>query len=204
MKKHIVIATLIAFAGLSSLTAEARNMDAPRVNRSAAVQTPLAAEAAATLLWMREEEKLARDVYQTLYAQWKQPVFQRIARSEQRHFDAIGKRIAQFNLADPALAATGVFSQAELQDLYDQLVFTGTQGYVQALTVGATIEDMDIADLLAAIDETTDPALKRTYGNLLDGSKNHLRAFVTLLRGQGTDYTPVHIDPELFDAIMGD
>ena len=87
--------------------------------------------------------------------------------------------------------------------MYWQLITKGAQSPIQALTVGATIEDVDIADLIDAIDDTTNPVLKRSYENLLAGSKNHLRAFVGLLRSQGADYTPTHIDPVLFDAIVG-
>lgn len=97
-----------------------------------------------------------------------------------------------------------MFSQQALQELYWQLITQGSQSYVQALTVGATIEDVDIADLTAAIDGTTNLTFKRTYENLLEGSKNHLRAFIGLLRSQGADYAPTHIDPALFDAIIGD
>lgn len=204
MKSKVLIAVLFAVTGMASLPAQAGNPNAPRLNRVTVVPAPITSEEAATLLWMREEEKLARDVYQALYARWAQLEFQRIANSEQRHFDVLGKQLLQFGIADSALPASGVFSQPDLQALFDQMIFAGSQGYVQALTVGASIEDVDIADLIAAIDGTTNPALKRTYGNLLEGSKNHLRAFVSLLRSLGADYTPVHIDPALFAAIVGD
>mgnify|MGYP001029073238 CR=1 FL=1 len=204
MKSKTLLAVLLALSGTLSLPSEARNAAAPRSQPMATVPAPLAAEEIADLLWMREEEKLARDVYLALYAIWQQPEFQRIATSEQRHFDAIGARLSQFGLADPALPAQGEFSQLALQTLYQEMLDNGRQGYVQALTVGAGIEDLDIADLMAAIDETTNLALKRTYAHLLEGSKNHLRAFVYLLRDQGADYTPYYIEPVLFDAIVGD
>ncbi len=165
---------------------------------------PLTAEEVDDLLWMREEEKMARDVYLALYDIWQDRIFNNIARSEQRHFDAIGVKIAYFNLTDPALPGIGLFANTELQLLHDSLLSTGGQSFVQALTAGARIEDRDIADLLAAIEATTNPALRSTYGNLLEGSKNHLRAFVGRLRALGEDYTPQYIDPVLFDAIVGD
>ena len=204
MKSKLLIAVLLAATGMTSLPVQAGNPNAPRLNRLVIAPVPITEEEKPTLLWMREEEKLARDVSLALFAQWKQFEFQRIANSEQRHFDVLGKHIVLFGLTDPASSATGVFNQPELQALYDDLIFTGSQSYVQALTVGATIEDVDIADLVAAIDATTNLALKRTYGNLLEGSKNHLRAFVSLLRSQGVEYTPVHMDQALFDAIVGD
>lgn len=204
MKSKVLIAVMFALAGVASLPVEAGNPNAPRFNRIAVVPVSISSEEAATLLWMREEEKLAHDVYQTLYAQWGDVVFQRIANSEQRHFNALGKQLERFDLADPASPFLGIFSQTELQDLYLKLLSDGSQGYLQALTVGATIEDLDIADLVAVIDTTPDPILKRTYEHLLEGSKNHLRAFVSLLRSLGSDYAPVYIDELLFSTIVGD
>ena len=84
---------------------------------------PLATEEVDDLLWMREEEKMARDVYLALYDIWQDRIFNNIARSEQRHFDAIGMKIAYFNLTDPALPGIGLFANAELQLLHDSLLF---------------------------------------------------------------------------------
>ena len=44
-------------------------------NTGTQVTTALSDAEAATLVFMREEEKLARDVYITLYDQWEHPVF---------------------------------------------------------------------------------------------------------------------------------
>lgn len=163
----------------------------------------LSADEADTLLWMREEEKLAHDVYESLDMQWHLVVLERIAVSEQRHFDAIGDKIERYALTDPALPGLGAFSDPDLQALYESLLASGLESSVQALVVGATIEDLDISDLLLAIEETDEPDLQRTYGYLLEGSKNHLRAFVSRLRALGLDYEPQYIDPLLFDAIVG-
>jgi hypothetical protein len=163
----------------------------------------LSAEEASTLLWMREEEKLARDVYLTLDMQWNLVVLERIAVSEQRHFDALGGKIERYALTDPVLPGVGNFSDPELQSLYQDLLAMGFESSAQALVVGATIEDLDIFDLQRAIDETDEPDLKRTYGHLLEGSKHHLRAFVRELRALGLDYEPQYIDPLFFDAIVG-
>ena len=164
---------------------------------------PLAADEAATLTWMREEEKLARDVYQALYASTRARIFKNIAASEQRHMDALLKKLNRFGLPDPALSGTGVFSVPELQTLYTALVQQGQASYTAALRVGATIEDLDIFDLMTAIEETDNVALRTTYQNLLEGSKNHLRAFVGRLNQAGESYEPQYIDRALYDAILG-
>lgn len=168
-----------------------------------AVTTTLGSEEAASLAQMREEEKMARDVYLNLYKRWKKPVFNNIASSEQRHFDAIGARLAQFGLPDPALPGIGQFSNPDIQSMYDQLLAQGRVSYANALWVGATIEDVDIRDLQEAMEATEAPSLDTTYANLLEGSKNHLRSFVGLLDKLGITYEPQYIDPVLYDAIVG-
>ena len=156
-----------------------------------------------TLLFMREEEKMARDVYQTMYKVWKKAVFKNIAASEQKHMDAVLKKINLFGLTDPVLPGVGRFTNPDLQALYDQLIAQGKLSYIDALRAGATIEDVDIRDLMIAIEATNNLALKTTYENLLEGSKNHLRAFAGLLQKQGIKYSPQYIDQDLFDAILG-
>ena len=111
---------------------------------------PLSATEAAAVTYMREEEKLARDVYTTLAATSGNPVFTRIAASEQRHMDALGRLITRYGLTDPAKnEAAGAFQNAELQRLYDELVAKGSASPAAAIEVGRSIEQLDIADLNA-------------------------------------------------------
>ena len=97
------------------------------------------------LAFMREEEKLARDVYLTLYEKWNMPVFQNIAGSESTHMDAVLTLLERYSLDDPsAEKAVGEFTNPDLQALYDQLVNLGSQSLADALKVGAAIEEIDI------------------------------------------------------------
>jgi hypothetical protein len=208
MKVKILIPLLAVLLSGTAVVAEAAgprgNSGEPRgPGRQIVVQAPLSAEEASHLAAMREEEKLARDIYSELADRWQAVEFRNIGSSEQKHFDAIGANLVKFGLSDPALSAAGRFSSAEVQNLYDTLLASGSTSYIDALQVGATIEDMDIRDLLAAIEVTANPTLKRTYDSLLQGSKNHLRAFVSRLAEQGADYQPKYIDDVLFDAIVG-
>lgn len=50
------------------------------------------------LLIMREEEKLAHDVYITLYNKWKLNVFQNISKSELTHTEAVKYLIERYKL----------------------------------------------------------------------------------------------------------
>ena len=168
-----------------------------------AVATATAAEAAG-LTYMREEEKLAHDVYVTLFNQWQLPIFQNIANSEQTHTDAVLTLLQRYGLPDPAAGnGVGVFADATLQSLYDQLVAQGSQSLTAALTVGATIEDLDIVDLQTRITQTNQSDIRQVYTNLLRGSGNHLRAFTKLLAQQsGVTYQPQYLDQASYAAII--
>lgn len=132
----------------------------------------------ASVLFVREEEKLARDVYQTLAESWDLRVFTNIAQSEQRHMDAVLTLIDRYGLLDPADGkSVGVFTDASLQELYDELIARGERSLEEALRVGAFIEEWDIADIEVRIDATDEEDVRQVYESLLAGSRNHLRAF---------------------------
>jgi hypothetical protein len=71
------------------------------------------------------------------------------------------------------------------------------------LKVGLKIEEMDIADLRVAIQQTKNQDIKRVLENLLRGSHNHLRAFSRQLAASGGTYTPTSLSQSDFDQIAG-
>jgi hypothetical protein len=158
------------------------------------------------ILFMREEEKLARDVYQTLFEIWEQPVFENIASSEQAHMDALKTLIDRYGLDDPVAGNdVGVFTDTTLQKLYNDLVEDGRESLVSALRVGAAIEELDILDLEDYMGDTEAADVLQVYENLLRGSRNHLRAFVdTLERQAGETYEPQYLGTEAYDDILAE
>lgn len=158
------------------------------------------------LLYMREEEKLARDVYLALYDMWGLNIFQNIADSEQTHTDAVKGLLDKFGIADPAEdTAAGVFTDATLQALYDELTGLGAQSLEDAIRVGAAIEEIDILDLQEYLSTLTNDSIRQVYENLLSGSENHLRAFVsTLAQKTGETYVPQYLGEEDYNTIMSE
>ena len=158
------------------------------------------------ILFMREEEKLARDVYLYLYEIHPLRPFLNISKSEQAHMDAIKYLIDTYDLVDPVGEnPEGSFQNEELQQMYDDLIEMGSKSKVDALKVGALIEEVDIIDLqheLDGIAENED--VKRVYQNLCNASENHLRAFVRVLRSYNVDYEPVKLEDNVFDRIMSE
>lgn len=194
--------TVVGFLVIAALVVTLTNAPVWAAN-GRSLNSVLSATEAEMLTYMREEEKLARDVYMVMYEQWAAAIFSTIASSEQQHMDTMKKKLDKYNLPDPALPTNGLFTNTDLQGKYDQLVESGSASYVAGLNVGATIEEIDMVDIQHAIDITTHVDVVNAYQNLLEGSKNHLRAYVGALATQGVTYAPQYISQELFDAIMG-
>lgn len=164
---------------------------------------PLSAEEKAGLLKMREEEKLARDVYFTLYQRWSLPVFANIGRSEQRHMDMVKLLLDKYGLEDPVKnLSMGYFSDSHMSELYEKLVRKGMASFGEAVKVGATIEDLDIYDLEQELKKTDNQDIKMVYQNLLKGSRNHMRIFVKWLQKMGETYKPQYISEKEFQKII--
>ena len=163
----------------------------------------LSAEEEVGLTKMREEEKLARDVYQALFDKWGNPVFSNIAQSEQQHMNAIKALLDKYSMPDPITdSSIGVFTDPELQELYNSLLEQGLQSLVEAFQVGATIEDLDIKDLYDLLNQTDNTDIKTVYQNLAKGSRNHLRAFVSKLSLNGMTYEAQFLTTEQINDIL--
>ncbi len=154
------------------------------------------------LLYMREEEKLARDVYLAMADLYTVPVFRNIAKSEQHHMNQVLCLLQHYQVPDPASQDTGVFNNTELQSLYDNLVAQGSASLVGALTAGATIEDKDIFDLEEDMLLTENPAILNIFSKLSCASGNHIRAFSAHLDFHGATYVPQYITQEEYDGII--
>ncbi len=163
----------------------------------------LSSEEKAGLMKMREEEKLARDVYQVLYDRWQLRIFANIARSEQQHMDAVKVLLDKYQQPDPITdTTTGAFTDPELQKLYTALVDQGQKSLIGALEVGATIEDLDIKDLYDFLEQTDNIDIQTVYQNLAKGSRNHLRAFTSQLSSNGVTYKAQFLTPEQISDII--
>lgn len=156
------------------------------------------------LLLMREEEKLAGDVYAALYDLHALNVFDNISASEQTHTAAMLTLLQRYAIDDPvADNPPGVFTNPDMQVLYDALVSLGTPSLMDALFVGAKIEELDIADIeRLKLDVEANDDIVLVYDNLLMGSRNHLRAFNKQITNNGWTYTPEYITQAQYDDIV--
>ena len=163
----------------------------------ATAQTPTASASSATaiaddtrtadLAFSRDEERMARDLY-TLFGQtYDAAIFDRIAASEQQHFDAVGALLTTYAVADPAVGQpAGTYANADVQKLYDQWKAQGLTSVQDAYAVGVALEQTDIADLQGILARNTDADAQRVFTHLLAASQHHLDAFTNAVNG-GTD-----------------
>lgn len=157
----------------------------------------------AGLRHMREEEKLARDIYIAFNDLWGHWTFANIMRSEQTHMEKVGQLLVKYQIPDPITDDTpGVFSDETLGSLYISLLENGKVSLIEALRVGATIEDLDIFDLKQQLILADNEDIKTVYQNLMKGSRNHLRAFVYQLSLLGEFYVPHYLTPDELQAII--
>lgn len=180
------------------------------------------------LIFMREEEKLARDVYVTMAGLYPEfTVFSNIVSSEQKHTDTMKDKLDMFNITDPSTDDTvGAFTGEDFGwyflEKFAILTNWGRVSALDALYVGAYIEELDMHDIVhcpKVIVETdngigedecgmlyTDvKTLLNSYDSLLEGSKNHLRAYVKNIEtfiGAG-NYQAQYLSQEEVDEILG-
>ena len=119
--------------------------------------------------------------------------------------NAIKNILDKYEVNDPVKNdVPGLFDNQELQILYNELLQKGNESLIEALKVGALIEEVDILDLQKELDspEVDNEDIKFVYNNLLKGSANHLRAFVKNLKVLGFNYIPKYLDLETFTKII--
>lgn len=155
----------------------------------------------AALLFMLEEEKLARDTYKFLNDYWDIVQFGNIMQSEQFHMDAVEALLNTYDI-EYEILGEGVFQNEDLQAWYDKFVEDGVVDEVSALKVGATIEDLDIVDLEEQIQASSNTDITEVFSSLQCGSRNHLRSFVQSIENLGETYTPQFLAQEDFDNIL--
>jgi hypothetical protein len=186
VKKPLIVITILTV--LAGMTVSNLARTKQRASRLLPASVQLTEAEEQHILYMREEEKLARDIYLTLYELWGAEIFANISESEQRHMDAVKNLITRYGLVDPVFDdAVGVFTNPYFAGLYDELVMACESSLEEALKVGVHIEELDIADLELALQETSMRAVRRVFQNLLDGSYNHLSAFQRNIESRGME-----------------
>lgn len=147
------------------------------------------------LLLMREEEKLAKDVYAYFASLYSVPAFTNITASETKHMSSVKILLDKYNITDPVKDdAIWVFTNPSFTTLYNELTTKGATSLTEALKIWIQIEELDIADidkLLWQVSADSDIAL--VYNNLRAWSVNHLTSFIKNLEKQWETYVSIYL-----------
>ena len=155
------------------------------------------------LIFTRQEEILAYDVYRYAFNKYGSSIFNNISNSELTHQSAVESLLDKYGIENPVKnMGPGLFENAELQTLYLQLTQKVDLSLADALEAGATIEDLDIDDLMKLLAETQKSDLISTYEMLTCGSRNHLRGFTSQLANLGKSYAPQFLDQTTYTSIL--
>jgi len=203
LKKHFLIISLIIINIFIAVSYQSCTTVTEEIGTEEEVVS-LTQDEKDMLIKMREEEKLARDVYDYLYLKYGDTldIFNWISNSEQFHMNSVLEILTKYNIPDPALPEPGAFNDPDLQDLYGQLTASGDVSIIDALRVGATIEDLDIYDLEEYLNQTSNVDITELFSSLACWSRNHMRSFVSELNLYSETYTPQFISQTEFDAII--
>jgi hypothetical protein len=198
MKKQTAQIILFMVLSLFSLLMGSCKKDAETIQTI----TPLADNDKNALLFMLEEEKLARDTYTFLSEKWPLNQFDNIKSSEQSHMNSIADLLTANGIQYTILPA-GQFADTALLNYYNQFIISGSVSSSIALQIGATIEDVDISDLEKYTAASTNASVINVFNILECGSRNHLRSFVSTIISTGGSYTPQFISQNYYNEIIG-
>lgn len=155
------------------------------------------------LVRMREEEKLAHDVYVTLAQSSGLQIFNNIANAESQHMRAVEQLASRYSSAAAAAnLPVGSFSDPQFQALYNSLVAAGNKSPIAAATVGAKIEEMDIKDLQTLLSQNPPQDVSKVLEHLQRASGQHLRAFTMELKRLGGTYMPEFLSSQEYNSIL--
>jgi hypothetical protein len=190
--KKVLFATFLTLMMFSSCSNDNQNL------------TPLTQAEIDDLNFLREEEKLARDVYLFSFNKYQITIFNTISQSEQKHMNSVLNLMNKYGIPDSASTVVGVFNNPDLQVLYTSLIQQSEISYIEALKIGATIEDLDINDINYFIGNTTKSDLLNVYNNLTCGSKNHIRSYTSQLSENNVNYVPQFISVNYYNQILSE
>ncbi|MBN2664353.1 MAG: DUF2202 domain-containing protein [Bacteroidales bacterium] len=150
-----------------------------------------------------DEEKLAGDVYKTLFETWNLRVFDNISRAEDQHKKVVLQMIDKYDIDFIPQTVRGKYNDPKMEQLYLDLVTQGKKSIVDALKVGAMIEDLDIYDLNNALNNDVDSDdLTVVFSNIRQGSYHHIKAFTNNLKRYNEIYTPQYISQSEYNDIL--
>lgn len=152
---------------------------------------------------LREDEKMARDLYTVFAAKYSTaPQIDRIAAAENSHIACVEAVLDYYEISYPAMtAAAGLFEDAKRQAIYNELADkSGT--LLEVYATMAAVEEESVSAYKSVQSEITNENIALVITNMIKASSNHLKAAVCQIIAGGGTYTPLYLSAEEFGTIV--
>ncbi|MDD3034385.1 MAG: DUF2202 domain-containing protein [Bacteroidales bacterium] len=150
---------------------------------------------------VREDEKLAGDLYSAFFEMYKIKTFENIAKAEINHMKATERLLEYYGITYPVAGDKGKFENPVRQALYDSLLQKGSTA-LEAFKVMAQYEEYNIVQYKADLAVITNENLKIVIENLEKGSENHFKATIRQITALGGTYSAQVMTQEEYSAII--
>ena len=150
---------------------------------------------------VREDEKVARDLYFSFFGTFGLKPFENIGKAEDNHIKATEKLFDYYEIDYPALSENGKFENAIRQKLFDSLLLKGTPE-LEAFKVMAMLEESNIVEYGEVLKTIANPNIKIVIENLARASANHFKAAIRQITALGGTYTPAIMTQEQYEAVI--
>lgn len=150
---------------------------------------------------VREDEKLARDLYYAFFNTYKLKAFENISKAEENHMKATERLLEYYGIEYPAAGERGKFANSVRQAQYDSLLQKGSTA-LEAFKVMAQYEEYNIVQYKKDLAGIVNPNVKIVIENLEKGSENHFKATIRQITALGGTYTAQLMTQEEYRAII--
>ncbi|MEO8513275.1 MAG: DUF2202 domain-containing protein [Ignavibacteria bacterium] len=153
-------------------------------------------------LKLYQEEKMAYDLYGEFYERWSLSVFSKVQQREAKHVWCVERIMDNYGFKYKSNTKAGLYSDKEIQKIYDELSVNGCISDLAALEAAAFIKEKYIYELRESIRYQEDEYIVKVIFLMESAAQSHLRAFVNSIRLSGSDYNPVFLSEDEFSHIM--
>ena len=149
-----------------------------------------------TITQLIGKEKIAKDVYENFYQQYKNNLFGNIAKRKQKHIDIWKNILAKQNISVDENDAV-----AETENLKNQFISEGIDE-ISALRTALKIEELNLNDIYTVRRNSSKSAIREAANGVECGTKNHLFVFYRALKEKHENYTHQYISGKKFNNIV--
>lgn len=142
------------------------------------------------------KEKIAKDVYENFYEQYKINLFGNIAKRKQKHIE-IWKDI----LRKQNIAVLEYDELVETEALKNQLISEGIDE-ISAFKTALKIEELNLNDIAIVKKYSKHQEVSEVAKGIECGTKNHFFVYHKALRDKGEKYRPLYISGKQFIVIV--